>query len=283
MVVDYQFIAIILGVGLILIDTLYGWVWARKSAKVFDALANYFLDRALVEEYHRNLKVYLSRLNRCVGKFLPNNRVAGSLFLLFFFAWFLGVLIESINKQVPFSNSWATMGVIYSLAATLTSVFSYSFTYFVLSFISQQNNFSWLLLLYVTILDIVVAYVLCPMAYIAILLYNYCSDCSILIGIEAVSVVISSWPVSIIGVSVDSAVDFQSRINAALLWFAMVFTVLPTAVHLTILLFDFVRGVMKILSLGLMELFAIMANIKRPFAWVGGVVLSGVGIAYENF
>ena len=125
--------------------------------------------------------------------------------------------------------------------------------------------------LYLVILEILVSYILAPFGYASVFIFGACPGCAwpadmsqIESGIRAFAMILVEWPYVVIRVGYSYIYNFQSLVNVALLFLTMVLCVLPTVIHVGLLITDIFRFIFKNICERLMEIFDSCANASNP-------------------
>ena len=258
---------------LLALDFLWGNAWAAIAKKLFQKLAEVMLVGAVIELYHQRIGNILEFLGKKVGYFIPNLRISISMFSILALLFLFGVVVQSIEEGKPLAPFFFRELLVFCLASTISVSLSYTVTYLVLHLVVNRLDVFLPKYLYLVTLELLISYFMAPLGYAALFLFNECpsSICGemqysswIETKIRMFGMVISTWPYSTTIVSYRYIYNFQSLVNFLLLHVSMLLCILPTILHIVILVSDILRYTIKNICEHLMEVFDRLATGPAP-------------------
>ena len=253
---------------LLVADWLVGNLWATKLKQFFEKMSEIMLKGAVIDTYHKEISAILNFADKRIGRFIPRISVFVITFSTFTLMQLAGGLVQAIQENIPFATIFWIYLFSYPLVATLSASFCYTITYMVLYLINNGDGPFLLRYIYLVTVEILVSYILAPSAYASMFFFadylysDYLSpDTSLLeIKVKTFGDVISTWPYAVIEIGWNYVYDFQSTVNVGLLFISIILCVLPTFLHVCLLIVDFFRFIFKHICERLMETFDSWAN-----------------------
>ena len=244
---------------LLVLDCLVRDFWLASAKAIFGRLAEIMLQGAVIEVYHRKIDTILRVAESRVGFFIPKLSVFLWVFGGFSSIFLLGGVVQAIQEDKALVPHFFESLLLFSFCASISAAFCYSTTYMVLYLILNGTGKFLLRYLYLLGFEVLVSYILAPLAYASMFFLGERvleGMTSIESSIRVFGMVLATWPYSVVGVSVGNVYNFQSAVNAALLLISMVLCVLPTLLHVTLLVVDVFRYILRNVCERLMSAFA---------------------------
>ena len=262
----------LLCLGLLLVDFLLGNLWAAKSKQFFKKLSELMLNGAVMDVYHHQLGAILNFADKRIGRFIPGMRVLCATIFLLVLIQLLGTWVQVIDEKIPVDPSVPRNLIVFTFASTLSMSLCYTITYMVLYLVRNGGGLCWLLkYLSLVFLEILVSYILAPFGYASMFIFGVCPGCEwpsemsqIESGIRTFAMVLIVWPDVVIRAGYTYIYNFQSLVNVALLFLTMMLCVMPTVLHVGLLITDIFRFIFKNICEYLMEFFDSCANASNP-------------------
>ena len=193
---------------LLLLDFLFGNLWATAIKQILKKLSEMMLTGAVMDLYHHQIGTLLNIADNRIGRFIPGVRFLFMAFSLLVVMQLLGTLVQVIEENITVSpTSFLRNLFVFSSASTLSMSFCYTVTYMVLYLVHTGEGPFWLLrYLYLVILEIFVSYVLAPFAFASLFIFGGCPECNlpdvsrIEDSIRIFAILLADWPYSVIQV-----------------------------------------------------------------------------------
>ena len=257
---------------LFVLDFVLGNSWANVAKHFFGRLSEIFLAGALMEPYHQKVRGTLDFADRKIGRFIPTLLTCAIILALFGVVYLSGGLVQAIQDQKPLALSFFRDLFVFCLGATVSTSLCYTVTYLVLYLINAGLRPFVPKYLYLVSLEVFVSYFLAALGYASLFLVYDCPtdvcgelyEPTIRERIRALGMVISAWPSGVVAAGYEYVYDFQSAANLVLLYLSMVLCVVPTVAHISLLVVDAVRYLLKRICEGLMDVFDRLASGPAP-------------------
>ena len=197
----------------------------------------------------------------------------------------LGGLTQAMQDNIPLAEGFFHLLLVFSFSSTISTAFCYTITYLVLHLIQQSSGFFVWRYMYLVCLEIVISYIMVAVGYASTILIYDGPVSSWVPGevsamearLRLVGFILSTWPYSVVDVVIGKISDFQSAINGILLMFSMIFCVLPTILHVMLLMIDILRFVSKRICEKLMHVFDELARKPKTIRRVFWGIISTFG------
>ena len=243
---------------LLVLDYLVGDSWINVGKRLFGKSAEIMLQGAILEVYHKKIDSILRVADSRVGFFIPKLSVFLGVIFTFSAIFLLGGVVQSIQEGKALVPDFFESLLAFSVSSTIAAAFCYSTTYMVLYLIQVGSGQFVLRYVYLLGLEVLVSYFLAPLAYASLFFF----EDRVLEGVTMIEsrirvfgMVLATWPYSVVRVSLGYVYNFQSAVNATLLWISMILCVLPTFLHVMLLVVDICRYILRNICESLMNAF----------------------------
>ena len=257
---------------LLIVDFVFGKSWANAAKHFFARLSEVLLAGALMEPYHQKVYRVLDFADRRIGRFIPTLQIGAAVFGSFGIVYLSGGLVQAMQEHKPLTQYFFRDLFVFCLGATASTSLCYTVTYLVLHLINAGLRPFVPRYLYLVLLEVSFSYFFTPLGYASLFLISDCPvhacgelyEPTIRERIRIFAMVISSWPSSVVATGYEYVYDFQSAANVFLLYLSMVLCVLPTVAHISMLVVDVFRYILKRVCESLMDAFDRLASGPAP-------------------